>query len=282
VGGGLLLLLLVFPRLRGRPQAPAGASPPPAASTAANTPAPAPPQVSPPQLAAVQQAIDAAAPELGDASIHFRLLGGGEAAHEAEAERTAASLIKVPLLAALEHAWHSGTLQRTGLDEGRARKMITESDNPSADAIIERVGMSQVNTWLEDHAYRHTHLKHLLLGPRPDGPNVTSAADMTRMLVEMLEGRLVNPAASAEMRKLLLASERRTRIPAGLPPEVTVGNKTGTLNGIVNDAAFVELPDGRRYALAVLVERARSDEAVSRRIAELSRKVYEALTAPAS
>jgi beta-lactamase class A len=182
-------------------------------------------------------------------------------------------------MVALEHAWHSGTLQRTGIDELRVRKAITESDNPSADGLIERVGMSQVNTWLEEHGYTHTHLKHLLLGPRPEGPNVTSAADMSRMLLEIAEGKVVDAAASAEMRKLLLASERRTRIPAGLPEGVVVGNKTGTLNGIVDDVAFVELPDGRKYALAVLVEQARGDEPVSRAISDLSRKIYEALNA---
>lgn len=280
---GLILLLLSLPLLRG-----GGTPPPEAGPSPRNAPAeppgdePAEQPVSTHQLAELQEVINAAAERLGGrASIHLRFAGGGEAGYDANMERTAASLIKVPLLIALEHAWHSGTLQRTGADEARARKMIAVSDNPAADALIRRVGMSQVNTWLEDHDYAQTHLKHLLLGPRPQGPNVTSAADMTRMLVEMVEGKLVNAAASAEMRKLLLASERRTRIPAGLPPGVTVGNKTGTLNGIVNDAAFVELPDKRKYALAVLVEQAPGDAAVSREIAALSRKIYETLTAEA-
>jgi beta-lactamase class A len=293
---GLVLLLMALPLLRH--QSEAGPSRParPQNATAANGPAANAPQAStnaPPsapettpaaktvsiqQLAELQEIIDNSVPELGGkSSIHLRFADGGEVGHEAQEERPAASVIKVPIMAVLEHAWHSGVLQRTGIDELRVRKAITESDNRSADDLIERVGMSQINTWLEQHAYTHTHLKHLLLGPKPEGPNVTSAGDMTRMLLDIAEGKLVDPSASAEMKKLLLASERRTRIPAGLPEDAVVGNKTGTLNGIVNDVAFVVLPDGRTYALAVLVEQARGDEPVSRAIADLSQKVYQAL-----
>jgi beta-lactamase class A len=293
---GLVLLLMALPILRHPKQASASPKARHRKAPAADVPAANAPQqsatepahapeaastaktVSIQQLASLQEIIDNSVAELGGkSSVHLRFADGGEVGHEAEEERSAASVIKVPVMAALEHAWHSGTLQRTGIDEMRVRKAITESDNPSADGLIERVGMSQINTWLEEHSYTHTHLKHLLLGPRPEGPNVTSAADMTRMLLDISEGKLVDPAASAEMRKLLLASERRTRIPAGLPEGVPVGNKTGTLNGVVDDVAFVELPEGRKYALAILVEQARGDEPVSRAIADLSRKIYLAL-----
>jgi beta-lactamase class A len=193
-------------------------------------------------------------------------------------EKPAASLIKLPLTAALEEEWQSGRLGRDPADRERARKAITVSDNAAADALIARLGMARVNEWLEQHRFTHTRLLHKMLGPRPKGPNVTSAADMSRMLLEIEQGSLVSGEASADMRKLLLAQERRSRIPAGLPPEAICGNKTGTLNGVVHDAAFIECPNGRRYTIAVLVTHAPSDRATSTSIARLSRSIYSLLS----
>lgn len=273
---GLMLLLLALPRLRGGQASNAPAPATPAANPAPNAPT-SPPAVNL-QLQSLQQIIAEEAERIpGRASIHFRMRDLGEAGHNADVPKPAASVIKVPLMVVLEHAWHSGTLQRTSEDEARIRKMITVSDNPTADALIERVGMSQVNAWLQEHGYTGTRLKHKMAGPRPDGPNTVTAAEMTRMLLDIAEGRMIDAAASTEMRRVLEASERRTRIPAGLPEGVISGNKTGTLNGIVNDVAFVQLPDGRAYALAVLVDRAGPDETTSAAIATLSRRLYERL-----
>jgi beta-lactamase class A len=218
----------------------------------------------------------------GAVSVHVRLDHGGSAGVDEGEAKPAASLIKLPIMVVLEDAWARGLLKRTARDEEAVHKAITVSDNPSADWLISRLGTSQINEWLKEHGYAHTRLKHRLEGPRPDGPNLVSAQDMTRMLLEIADGKLISPEASAHMRGLLLAQTRRTRLPAELPQATPVGNKTGTLRGIVNDAAFVEPPGGPRYAIAVLVTKAGSDTATSRAIARLSRKVYEAVTHTAS
>jgi beta-lactamase class A len=214
----------------------------------------------------------------GKVAIHLRIEGGGEAGINQDEAMPAASVIKLPLMAVVYQAWKDGFLQRTPVDEQRVRAMITRSENPSADGLIDRVGMSQVNNWLEEHGYSGTRLRHKMLGPRPEGPNLVTAAEMTRMLLQIERGELVNANASSEMRRLLLAQTRRTRIPAGVPDEAPVGNKTGTLNGIVNDVAFVEPPDGPRYAVAVLISGTGSDATASASIARLSRKVYQKVT----
>lgn len=231
------------------------------------------------RLEAVLEAEAARIP--GEVSVHVRVEGGAAAGVEAREAKPAASLIKLPIMVVLQDAWKRGLLKRVVRDEESVRKAITVSDNPSADWLISRLGTSQINEWLLEHGYTRTRLKHRLEGPRPNGPNVVSAEEMTRMLLAIAEGKLISREASAEMRSLLLAQTRRTRIPAGLPEGVVVGNKTGTLRGIVNDAAFVEPPGGPRYAIAVLVTKAGSDTATSRALARLSRKVYEAITTPA-
>ncbi len=222
----------------------------------------------------------------GDVCIHVRVEGGngqaGEAGVDAEAPVPAASVIKVPIMVAVQNAWRTGFLTRTAIDERRLRAMITESDNPAADMLIDRAGMSQINTWLLEQGYSGTNLLHKLGGPRREGPNVVTAREMTRMLMDIANGRLVSANASAEMRRLLLDQTRRARIPAGLPAGTVVGNKTGTLNGVVNDVAFVEAPRGKRYALAVLITRAGAEGPAAQAIARLSRKVYDFVTGSAT
>ncbi|MFN3648738.1 MAG: serine hydrolase [Armatimonadota bacterium] len=293
---GTVALLLLMPAVRpsgdGTRPAPPAVTPPAANASGvpavgsepvqANGPAALAPAASAVDPAALQRLLESSAEELpGKVAIHVRIDGGPEAGVLANEQMRAASVIKLPLLAVLFAAWESGLVKRTSADLERARKMITQSANPEADALIRRLGMDRVNDWLDNHGYTGTELRHLLLGERPRGENVVSAAEMTRMLLEIGRGELVSPAASAEMRQILQAQTRRTRIPAGLPEEAVVGNKTGTLNGVVNDVALVEAPGLPRYAIAVLNEGG-SDVATSRRIAELSRKVYQLLRSSAA
>ncbi|WEK12973.1 MAG: serine hydrolase [Candidatus Microbacterium phytovorans] len=70
------------------------------------------------------------------------------------------------------------------------------------------------------------------------------------------------------------------RIPSGFPPEVAVAGKTGTLEGIRNEASVVTYPDGRSIAIAVFTRsldiRARNPEA-DRALGEVARLAAEAI-----
>lgn len=280
VGG----LMLVVPAVRSRQPAP----PPPAPSVPINLAATPPPGSSAPGIQVDltrlnSLLIDAASKIPGTVAIHVRLDDGGYAGVRSDEPMPAASLIKLPIMVALHDAWKSGALTRTAKDEESLRRAITVSDNLSADWLIDRLGTSQINSWLDDHGYARTRLRHKLLGPRSEGPNVATTEDLSKLMLEIAQGKLISAEASGEMRSLLLAQTRRTRIPSGAPAIATVGNKTGTLLGIVNDAAFVETPDGRRYAIAVLVSNAGGDVATSNAIARLSGEVYELIaSAPAA
>jgi beta-lactamase class A len=68
-----------------------------------------------------------------------------------------------------------------------------------------------------------------------------------------------------------------------LPPGTVVMHKTGssdTLDGVTaatNDIGLIELPDGRRLALAVFVTDSRADEETRDAvIARIAKEVYEA------
>jgi beta-lactamase class A len=79
------------------------------------------------------------------------------------------------------------------------------------------------------------------------------------------------------------AASLTRRLKGNLPESVRVFHKTGTSgvhNGLApatNDIGLVELPDGKRLAIAVFVTDSRADEATRERvIAEIGRAAYDA------
>ncbi|MBK6872212.1 MAG: serine hydrolase [Kineosporiaceae bacterium] len=80
---------------------------------------------------------------------------------------------------------------------------------------------------------------------------LTDAASLAALLVAIADGRAASPARCEWMRGVLTRQLWTEEIPAGLPAESLVGNKTGWLDGVQHDAALVLPPDGPGLALAV-------------------------------
>ena len=87
--------------------------------------------------------------------------------------------------------------------------------------------------------------------------NLITADDMARLVVALAEGRLAGPDATAECERILRAQEYRNGIPAGLPPGLVIGNKTGWVTAVNHDVALVRAPDLPPIGLAVTASTAR-------------------------
>jgi beta-lactamase class A len=135
-------------------------------------------------------------------------------------------------------------------------RMITVSGNLATNLVLDEVGTAEVAAVLdaagcsprttivrgiEDYAAREIGLD-----------NVITADDMARLLVALAEGRLAGPDATAACQRTLEAQEYRAGIPAGLPADLVVGNKTGWIDGVNHDVALVRAPGLPPVALAVL------------------------------
>ena len=107
--------------------------------------------------------------------------------------------------------------------------------------------------------------------------NVTSAPDLAALLVAVERGTAASPASCRAMRDVLLAQELNTEIPAGLPPGTRVAHKTGSITGVLHDAAIV-YPPGRAPFVLVVLTRGIPEEAVAQRaIADVARLTWDAL-----
>lgn len=104
--------------------------------------------------------------------------------------------------------------------------------------------------------------------------NVVTAADLGLVMTGVGAGSLAAPETCAEMERVLGQQEHRDKIPAGLPGDASVANKTGWVDGVSHDVALVRPGVGPAYVLAVCTTADVSEEELSGLVAEISRAVW--------
>lgn len=103
---------------------------------------------------------------------------------------------------------------------------------------------------------------------------LATAASLSALLVAIADERAASPARCEWMRGVLTRQFWAEEIPAGLPAESLVGNKTGWLDGVQHDAALVLPPNGPGFALAVCTTGIVDSHVRRRVIRELATAAY--------
>src|SRR3954453_3435924 len=218
--------------------------------------------------------------------------GQGLLVHGAD-EFEAASLFKLPVmyevfrqrdsgLLSLEErltitpyfaSFNLGTLdlpvgQRVSVAEALQR-MITRSDNTTANMLLDRVGAWRVNQTVRELELRETRIEHERL--------TTSPRDQLRLLESIMLEQGPSAASSQDMLRLLLDQQVNDRLPARLPLEAQIAHKTGNLPGVVHDVGIVYAP-GATFVIVLLAEKTPHAGLVAQAQAALSRAVYDYLS----
>jgi beta-lactamase class A len=104
-----------------------------------------------------------------------------------------------------------------------------------------------------------------------DPPDGAAPAAITAALAALHRGELLSPASTERLIGLMLAARTGPRrLKGGLPAGWTIAHKTGTGQDFqgasvgINDVGLLTAPDGRTYAVAVMLRRTR--HAVPRRL----------------
>jgi beta-lactamase class A len=162
-------------------------------------------------------------------------------------------------------------------------RMVTVSGNLATNLVLEHVGLTEVAAVLtaagcsertqvvrgiEDYAARDAGTD-----------NLVTADDLARLMVALAEGRLAGPGATSACERTLLAQTYRDGIPAGLPSDVAVGNKTGWIDGVNHDVALVRAPGLPPVGIAVLVTAPGTPADREAGIARITRAVWPAVAA---
>ncbi len=144
-------------------------------------------------------------------------------------------------------------------------RMITFSDNPSAEALRELLGVgfvAQAPAWL---GLDQTSLGQIFF---------TSPRDMGQFFSALYAGSIVSPEASQAMLDLLLQQEINDLIPIGVEDGIAIAHKTGLLERHLHDAGIVFSPAGD-YVLVALTEHQEDIDAAYEAVHALSTLVYE-------
>lgn len=166
-----------------------------------------------------------------------------------------------------------------------ARHMIVTSSNLATNVLVEMVGADGVRASLERLGIDGIDFRRGVEDERAwqEGiNNRVTAAGLADLLQRIAEEEAVSPEASRHMLEVLHDQQFVSGIPAGVPDDARVANKTGEISTVVHDAGIVYLPDRRPYVLVVLTEWAEDGSTSDRRslIAEVSRRVSAQLVAP--
>ena len=161
-----------------------------------------------------------------------------------------------------------------------AEQMITSSSNLATNLLLDLVGLDALQRTLGELGLEGIDLRR---GVEDEAAfqhginNRVTARGLVALLRLIGEERAFSPEYSREMLDILHRQQFRSGIPAGLPPEARVANKTGDISTIAHDAGLVYLPDRKPYAIAVLTEWQPSATGRSTTIAAASYLAYAAL-----
>jgi len=189
----------------------------------------------------------------GTWSVYVKNLETGDVLNLNDTAMYPASTIKVFVMASLYNEIKAGRLTETSTITSLLNSMITVSSNEAYNALVRKQsssgtsflsGAAVVNKYLSANGYTSTRVHHTLHPASSsytgDGSrNTSSAKDCGVLLEKIYNGTCVSKAYSKKMLNLLLAQQRRTKIPAGVPSGVKAANKTGETSTTQHDIAIV-------------------------------------------
>lgn len=212
-----------------------------------------------------------------------------------------ASLVKVPIMAAVFQAQEEGRLKLTDTLKLERRqkirscshlyyarngtrfpiydlmeRMITESDNTATNMLVDALGFGYLNQKFVEFGLKNTDLRRGVMDlqwRRAGIENYTTAEDMAMLLEKIYNGELVSKRASEEMLAILKRQKVNDRLPRGLPSNVTIAHKTGLLNDTVSDCGVVFTPEGD-FIICVITGDIRSFRSAKRFIGNIAACAY--------
>jgi beta-lactamase class A len=215
---------------------------------------------------------------------------------------SAASMIKLPILVRLLQAVDQGTVKfdqkltlrqdligggsgwlqwrKPGMQitvQETASLMMIYSDNTATNMIIDLLGGKDVfNADFQKWGLSHTQINNWL--PDLPGTNKTSPYDLATVLGRVDKGELLSAQSRAWLFRTLEHNHIKTLLPRGVPAGTKIADKTGDIGTLVGDAGVITTKDGKRYIIAVAVERPFNDRRANALIRRISKDVYIGIT----
>jgi beta-lactamase class A len=125
--------------------------------------------------------------------------------------------------------------------------MISISDNPATNILIDHVGMGAVNAIMRELGLEKSVLGRPMRG-RPANPdeqeNLATPAEFAHLIEAILNGNAASAESCMVMLEMLKLQSNDKRIGRFVPEGTEWGSKTGSYTTVVNDVGFVMTQDG--------------------------------------
>jgi beta-lactamase class A len=155
-----------------------------------------------------------------------------------------------------------------------ATKMITISDNTATNMLIARLGgIEGLNQRFRTWGLTTTTIRNQL--PDLQGTNTTSPKELGNLMANVNQGNLVSMRSRDLMLDIMRRTARNNLLPAGLGAGARIYHKTGDIGTMLADAGLIDIPTGKRYIAAVMVQRPNNDPRAEKFINSISRTAYE-------
>ncbi|NET01970.1 MAG: serine hydrolase [Sphaerospermopsis sp. SIO1G1] len=162
--------------------------------------------------------------------------------------------------------------QYTALDI--ATKMMTISDNTATNMLIQRLGGQEIlNARFRSWGLINTVIRN----PLPDlkGTNTTSPKELGNLIAKVNQGSLVSMRSRDSMLDIMRRTQRDHLLPSGLGEGGRAYHKTGDIGSMLADAGLIDIPTGKRYIAAIMVQRPHNDPSAATLISSISKLAYQ-------
>ena len=196
------------------------------------------------------------------------------------------SVMKLFIMAAVYDQIDQGNLERTEETVSLLRSMIIDSSNEAANRLLLKLGdgsyaegVAAVNRFVQLHGYSSgTHEYNGFQDSSsyvdPSHFNQIMAKDIGLLLSRIYYREFISRAVCNEIESMMLDQKTRYKIPKGIPEGILVGNKTGEMDSVQNDAAVIYGRDVD-FVIVVLSMDVWDKDTACQDIQEISRIAYD-------
>lgn len=221
-------------------------------------------------LAAVTRRLETAPDGIGVAVRVGTPRGASTLAWDGEVRYSAASVIKLAIMAAYEDAIARGEQERDPELDALEEAMIVYSDNDAANDLIDLLGFARINTTM-----RRLGMTASGIGAHLEMTDESDEADdnylVPRESLLLMNALIRGDAGDGEwvrdlLRRSLAPGSVRDIIDLGMP----IYEKRGWYDGVENDVLLIALPNGTSLTLAVFQPNVEDVEAAWALFADLT------------
>lgn len=116
--------------------------------------------------------------------------------------------------------------------------MVVESDNTATNMLIDKLGMANINQYLQQYGYKDTLLVHkLMVNKKASNKNLSSVRDIGHLLTNLYYHQLVGEKEDAFMLDILKQQRDKECFPAAVSG-YDIAHKTGEVNGVYADGGI--------------------------------------------